>query len=137
MLKNIIVFFDKLEDKVRALLSTKPIIYSSIAAVGIVLLWRGIWLTADSLSINGLWSIFIGVVILLMIGVFVSAFIGNRILLTGLRNEKKLAEKTKEEIEIDLKSEGRTLKDINLMLKNIEHEMESLGCDSSDHIIRK
>ena len=51
----------------------------------------------------GLWwdgplSVLIGAVVLLMSGVFVSNFIGNEIIISGLRGEKKLAERTEKEV---------------------------------------
>lgn len=119
MLKKLVIFFDHLEDKIRAFLSSKPIIYALVASFGIVLLWRGVWLMADSLYISGPISFIIGAIVLLLTGVFVSAFVGNRILLTGLRNEKKLAEKTKKEIEMDMNSDNRIFNDLTRSLKKL------------------
>lgn len=114
-------FFDKLEDKVRAVLSRAPIMYALIAGVGVVLFWRGVWHTADMLVFvyvnwvpdNGvalegtLWwdgplSIIIGAIILLITGTFVSEFIGKEIIISGLRGEKKLTEKTEKELRTEI-----------------------------------
>ena len=108
--------FQKLEHKIRGVLSHYPIIYAVIGGIGVVLFWRGVWHTMDYLMLtvkpssidltNELWwdgplSFLIGLIILLLTGVFVSNFIGNEILISGLRGEKKLSEKTEEEIETE------------------------------------
>lgn len=114
-------FFDRLEDYIRGFLSHRPILYGLIAGAGIVLFWRGIWHTADLLvfiyanwlpeygvSFEGLlwWdgplSIAVGAGILLLSGVFVSEFIGNEIIISGLRGEKKLTEKTENELRTEV-----------------------------------
>ena len=43
MIRKIVTFFDKLEDKIRIRLSHKPILYSIIGGIGIVLFWKGVW----------------------------------------------------------------------------------------------
>lgn len=116
--KAIYRFCDKLEDHVRGYFSHYPIIYALIGGIGIVLFWRGVWHTVDfimfkistrsmeltSIDLNyGLWwdgplSLLAGAIILLMTGVFVSNFIGNEILISGLKGDKKIAEKTEKEL---------------------------------------
>ena len=89
--KKIVRFFDKLEDHVRVALSHYPIIYTIIGGFSIVLFWRGVWMTADYFPfLNGPVSIIISVSILLVTGLFVSFFITDRIILTGIKQEKKL-----------------------------------------------
>lgn len=126
MIKRIISFFDVLEDKVRGNLSEKPIVYAVIASVGTVLLWRGIWMTADIYNLSGPASILVGLLILLVTGLFVSGFIGNRIILTGMRKEKKLTEKTKDEIEEDMMMEKQVFHDIQKTLGHIEEEIKEI-----------
>ena len=112
---------DKLEDHVRGFLSHYPIIYALVGATGVVIFWRGVWHTADylmlmavsgnkgisSVDLNlGVWwdgplSIAIGSIVLLMTGVFVSNFIGNEIIISGLKGEKKIAEKTEKEVKTE------------------------------------
>src|SRR3989344_3609407 len=115
MVRNIIYFFDKLEDKIRGKLSRAPILYALLGGVGVVLFWRGVWHIADEASLNSFLSIMLGTIILLITGIFVSAFVGNRLIISGLYGEKKLAEKTEEEIE----TEGQQLEK---MQKTIERE---------------
>src|SRR3989344_4691949 len=107
MFRSIFNFFDKFEDLLRGRLSRSPIFYTIICGVSIVLFWRGVWHTADLLQAKGgvLGFLFyepinllIVVGILLATGLFVSYFIGDTILISGLRKEKKLHEKTTKEI---------------------------------------
>ena len=99
--KKIVRFFDKLEDRVRGRLSHYPIVYAFMGGVGVVLFWRGVWHTADDINIGSIASLIIGSIVLLMTGVFVSAFIGNRLIISGLIGEKKLEEKEESEIEME------------------------------------
>ena len=102
MVAMVIKFFDKLEDGVRASLSRHPIPYALLGGVAIVLFWRGTWMIADELPfMTGPVSVAISLVTLLGSGLFVSFFIGDRIILSGLKQEKKLAEKTEEEVELE------------------------------------
>ena len=113
-------YFDKLEDKVRSRLSRKPILYSIVGGVAIVLFWRGVWMVADDIPfLTGPVSIILSVAILLMSGLFVSFFVGDRIVLSGLTQEKKLVEKTEEEI----KSEMTTLTEVKRELRHIEEKI--------------
>ncbi len=134
---------DKLEDRVRGYFSHYPIIYALIGGVGIVLFWRGVWHTMDfimykvttwqagegSIDLSyGLWwdgplSLLIGTVILLLIGVFVSNFIGNEIIISGLKGDKKVVEKTESEVRLEameLDVAKKELDQIAKQLNNIE-----------------
>jgi len=119
---GIVRFFDKLEDKVRDKLSHKPILYAFIGSVGIILLWRGIWMIADDFELSGLASTILGVIILLMIGLFVSFFVGDSILLSGIKEEKRTDEKTEEEI----RREAVTLRQIKNDLDEIKNKLAKL-----------
>ena len=89
-MEKIIKFFDKLEDKIRRKLSRCPIIYALVGSVGIILLWRGVWMTADMFNfMTGPVSVIIGIVILLLIGLFVSFFIGDQIIISGIKAERR------------------------------------------------
>ena len=124
MIKNIIKFFDKIEDRVRSFLSRHPIIYAFIGGIGIVLFWRGVWHTADLFPfLNGPVSIIISIIILLTTGLFVSFFIGHSIILSGLKQEKKIEEKEISEIETEmdiLKKEKDLVNGIYSRLEKIE-----------------
>lgn len=120
----VIKFFDKLEDGVRASLSRHPIPYALLGGVAIVLFWRGTWMIADELPfMTGPVSVAISLVTLLGSGLFVSFFIGDRIILSGLKQEKKLAEKTEEEVEL----EADVMVDIKNKLQKIEKNLEELN----------
>ena len=114
--KKIYTFFDKLEDKIRARLTHFPLIYALIGSIGIVLIWRGIWVIADNLYMPGWVSLFLGVVITVMTGLFVSFFIGENIIISGLNKEKRTDEKTEEEIH----KERATLVEIEKEIRKIE-----------------
>ena len=98
--REIINFFDKLEDKIRGKLSHYPLVYAFLGGIGMVLFWRGVWMPADEFSfLTGPVSIIISVSVLLLIGLFASFFVGDQIVISGLRKEKKLIEKTEDFIE--------------------------------------
>ncbi len=141
--KSIYRLGDKAEDKVRGRLSHFPIVYAFLGGAGIIIFWRGIWHTADyameyffatkylvapDITISMLWwdgplSILIGITILLLSGLFVSSFIGNEIIISGLKGEKKLTEKTEEDVRLDLEESSEMKKeihDINRRLEKIE-----------------
>ncbi len=128
-IRPIIHFFDKLEDKIRAWLSRRPITYSLIGGVAIVLFWRGIWMFADEVGLSSVASIVVSVAVMLLTGLFVSFFVGDRIVLSGLRHDKKLIEKTEEE----LKSESDTIADVRSELRQIEKKLEHLDEDNHPH----
>lgn len=116
-------FFDKLEDKIRGFLSLRPILYSIIGGVAIVIFWRGVWETADRWNIDPISSTIISGLVLLGTGLFVSFFVGDTILISGLRQEKKLTEKTELEIEHELnylKEIKEDIKDIKKKINKIE-----------------
>lgn len=130
--KHIIHFFDVLEDKTRARLSKYPIWYSVFGATMLILFWRGIWETADILhhSTNIYVAQFfyppVQIVVcllgLLMTGLMVSTFIGHRIILSGLRHEKKLEEDTDELV----KEEVITLKHIREEIRDLKKDIEDM-----------
>lgn len=122
--KKIHHYFDKLEDKIRGKLSKSPLVYSFIGAVATVSIWRGVWGVSDSLNIPTWISLFGGIVLAMITGLFVSFFIGDNIVISGLQQEKRTDEKTKEEIikeenEIsEIKQEIRVIKELLLKNKN-------------------
>lgn len=130
MIKKVIYFFDRLEDRVRHALSARPLFYALVGGIGVVFFWRGVWHLGDYISFtllglehatlpDALLSISIGVIIMLLSGLFVSFFVGDAIIMSGLRGEKKLIEKTKGEI----KTEIEMLDEIKTELGTIEDKI--------------
>mgnify|MGYP001599588976 CR=1 FL=1 len=120
--RKIVRFFDKLEDRVRGKLSHYPILYAFIGGAGVVLFWRGVWHLADEMNIDSVVSIIIGSIILLLTGIFVSAFVGNRLIISGLIGEKKLEEREESEIE----TEEAQLINLQITLNRIEKKLNHL-----------
>lgn len=91
-------YFDKLEDKIRRRLTRNPIIYAFIGSLGVVMIWRGLWGIADELYIPYFVSLIIGILLTISTGLFVSFFVGDSIVLSGLKKEKRVDEKTEKDI---------------------------------------
>jgi len=120
-MNKIVNFFDKLEDKIRESLSRMPIVYTFIGGVAIVLFWRGVWITADLFPVlTGPVSILISVLVLLITGLFVSFFVGDVIIISGLKKEKKIIDKTESEVQRDI----TTLKEIKEEMDDIRKMLE-------------
>ncbi len=125
-------FFDKIEDHTRGALAHHPLTYSVIGGTGVVLFWRGIWHTADHLQANtlvgsylfsDLGSVLLGLFILLITGLFVSVFIGDSIIISGMRGSKKIIEKTESEIELEGQTEKRLLVSIAQEISDIKKRL--------------
>lgn len=133
--------FRKIEQRTQSYLSHRPKIYALIVGIGIVLFWRGVWHSADEIhntisyfSMTSSTSLFatpwwdgplsfvVGWMILYFTGAFTSSFIGNELILSGLRGERKLSEKT----EADLKSEVTAITDIKEELLIMSKKLEIL-----------
>lgn len=139
--KKIYQFGDRLEDKVRGKLSHYPLIYAFIGGAGVIIFWRGIWHTVDFVMnyfYNGntggvAWwdgpvSTLFGMILLLMVGLFVSSFIGNEIVISGLKGEKKIVERAEQEIqeEIGLDTEIQSeMREIVRRLEKIQRILEN------------
>jgi uncharacterized protein YneF (UPF0154 family) len=99
MFKRINRFFDKFEDGVRTRLSHHPVIYAFIGGFATVVFWRGVWLTMDYFKfMTPLVSIFLSTAVMLATGTFISFFIGESILMSGLKEEKRIDQKTEREL---------------------------------------
>jgi len=134
MIQDIVKFFDKLEDKVRIRLSHWPIVYAMVGAIGIILLWKGIWEAAGVFPVLfGLPSAILGAVILLMTGLLVSFFIGDTIILSGINHEKKLAEKT----EVEVREEEVSIHHIVVRLQAIEKKLDNFACAPDNQSAKK
>jgi uncharacterized membrane protein len=131
ILKKINHYFDKLEDNIRGALSHVPIIYAVFGGIIVVMFWRGVWESIDILwkSDNEFFrwffyppiSLVFSIIILLMIGLMVSTFIGHRIIMSGLKNEKKVEEMAEEMI----KEEEITLAHVMTEIKKIRSDIEN------------
>ena len=122
-------FFDKLEDLIREALSRVPIFYALVGGVGVVLFWRGVWHTADMFPFfDGPVSIIVGTLMLLSTGLLVSVFIGDQIIISGLRHEKKLTEKTELEVEAEESVLAKVHKELHLISERLARlEAKSKG----------
>ena len=105
--------------------------YTIIGGVAIVLFWRGIWHTADILQGQGglvgfifspVINTILVVVVLLMTGLFVSYFIGDTILMSGIKGEKKTTEKTLK----DVKDEEEKIKELRSTIKEMTKEVDEI-----------
>ncbi len=145
MIRFIIRYFDRLEDKVRSRLSHRSMLYAFIGGSLTVMFWRAIWHTADKLMLggsfsdmvsegsillkaNGFWGLFFyepftliwTVGFLLLTGLFVSIMIGDRIILSGIKREKRVDEKTEEEIKREEEEIKNLAQKISVMSKDLE-----------------
>lgn len=130
-MRKIIKFFDKFEDRTREHLSRMPIFYAIIGGITIVLFWRGVWDLADAMENKGgilafLFdpgvSLIISMIVLLASGLFVSFFISGRIILSGLKHEKKVEEKT----EIEVREEEALIVAVDKKLNRLAEQVEEL-----------
>jgi large-conductance mechanosensitive channel len=113
--------FDEIEDKARIKLVHHPIVYAFIGSVGIVSIWRGIWHISDDWGVSSWGSLIFGILITVLTGLFVSFFIGENIIISGLNKEKRIDEKTEEEIHKErtaLDEIKKDIKDIKELLMN-------------------
>lgn len=132
----------KLKRKITQFLSHRPGLYAFMVGWGIVLFWRGVWHTVDHFHTylsyyegnstigysmapwwDGPLSLFGGCLLLYFTGAFVSSFIGNELILSGLRGEKGIAKKTASELEneiLDISEIKRALGDIDKKLVELE-----------------
>lgn len=123
MVSKVIHTLDRLEDFVRGHLSHYPITYAFISGVGIVLFWRGVWHTADLFGfMTGPVSLIIALIILLMTGLFVSFFVGDTIIIAGIKRQKKVAERTEMEIE----TEKEELDEMRSLIQKMERDLEEI-----------
>jgi len=135
-------------EKTTAYLSHRPKLYALLVGIGIVLFWRGVWHTTDfihynfnvyqnNLTINGSsfspwWdgplSLIVGIIILYFTGAFISSFIGNELILLGLRGEKKISQKVEGEVRTEIDSIfdiKNNLNDINEKIKELEEKLKN------------
>lgn len=140
VIHSVVYLFDKMEDHIRARLARHPFIYTFIGGAGIVLFWRGVWHIADVFEhtsrfgahlFSPLGSLMLGVIVLLSTGLFVSAFIGDSIIMSGIRHDKKIIEKTIEDVETEKSDLEKLLVSVNEMQEELSHLEKKLRvrCD--------
>ena len=126
-MKTIFKFFDVLEDKIRFSLSKRPILYGLISGIGVVFFFRGVWLVADEfLFMTGPVTLITSVVILLLSGAFVEHFISEKIIASGIKQEKKFVEKEAAEIHAETSMLRNVQKNIQQLDKKISILIETL-----------
>jgi uncharacterized membrane protein (DUF106 family) len=140
-IKKVLNYFDKLEDRVRGHLSQYPVIYTIIGGLAIVLFWRGVWHTADILEAKGgvigfifspVVNLVIVAIVLLMTGLFVSYFIGDTILMSGIKGEKKIADKTQKEVA----EEEEKINELRSTISEMKKEVDEIkGVVEEEHKI--
>jgi uncharacterized protein YneF (UPF0154 family) len=101
-----------------------------------------VWHLADQLEqTGGFWggvfssagSIVISVIILLATGLFVSFFIGDRIILSGLKHEKKIEEKT----ETEIREEETILINTAFRLERMEKDLSAIKKDLEERKMKQ
>lgn len=130
--KKTMHFFDKFEDVVRGWISKRPVLFGLVGGLAVVEFWRGVWHLTDFLSeavgldpygfASGMFSAVLGTVIMLSTGLYVSLFVGDSIILSGIKKEKKFFEKTADE----MKEEDDRLKKIHSILMKLEDGQNEL-----------
>ena len=86
---------------------------------------------ADSFNfMTGPVTLLVSIAILLTTGVFVFHFVSDQIIISGLRKEKKLIEKTEEEV----KMESVTLKEMHALLQKIEKRLDEFDAGDKSGI---
>ena len=97
-------------------------LYAIIGGFAVVIFWRAVWEVADQLKLSPFWSLVGSVLVMMATGLFVSFFIGDRIILSGLKHEKKITEKTEDEV----KQEETILVNLALRLERIEKDIKEV-----------
>lgn len=128
---SIVKYFDKLEDRIRGRLSKFPIFYALIGGTSIVLFWRGVWKTADDIAmiipphlvwIDGPITVIVSIVMLLATGLLVASFISDTIIVSGLKKQRKIVEKT----ELEVKEEESEIEKVRRSVEHIEQEIDRI-----------
>ncbi len=130
-MNRIFKYLDKLEVGVRMRLSHRSILYAFVGGITFVLFWRAIWHTADILMARGgVWyyifyepnSFVWTAMILMFTGLFVSLMIGDRIILSGLRQEKEQERMTGK----DIVREESEIESLAVKIKRIQKDLEDI-----------
>jgi len=129
-MKNLTNIFLKIEDKSRNYFEKFPFFHAFFAGIGVVLFWRGVWETADLFGIKPNVSICLGILILIIIGLFLQTFVGNTIIIKKVESEKKMEKKTETDIkkvQQEVGVEEISLELLAKKLESIESKIENLN----------
>jgi hypothetical protein len=146
IINSVIGYFDKLEDRVRMRISRYPIFFALVGGFAIVEFWRGVWQITDyfllksfNLPIEGFWSniisIVIGTVLLLITGLYVSLFISDSVIISGIKKDRKDFEKAIEKMqkeENQIVTHVSEIKTTNEKVCNVESEVSILRKDIAE-----
>ncbi len=130
----------KIKHKIQSYLSHRPKLYALIVGISVVLFWRGVWHSADHLHtlinhfssadsslsfIDSPWwdgplSFVVGCIALYFTGAFTSSFIGNELILSGLRGEKKLNQRTENELQDEAMAIGEIKDELLVISQKLE-----------------
>ena len=122
-IKHVFKWFMRLEDEIRSHLSHYPVIYSLISGFAIVIFWKGIWDTAAMYpSLTGPILIAISLPILLVTGLFVSFFVTDKVLLTGLKKDEKIIKET----ETEMRQEEKIIYELAAEVHEIGREVHDI-----------
>ena len=142
MTATVINYFQNFEIYNRNFLVKHKYLYALLGGTGIILFWKGVWYIADSIKMNGInyfgeslgeimmiifsdtGSLILGLILMLATGVFVSEFIDDEIIISGIKKEKQIIDKSAEEIIAEEKKEEKILEELKDHIINIEKELE-------------
>ncbi len=130
MLRRVVRFFRKGDDRIRGWLTKRPVAYALVGGVGVVLFWKGVWETASLTPL--LWgplAVLAGAVLLTITGLLISVFLGDRLILADVSGEEKLVEKEEhiaEQTEREVHSEKATTEYILNKIDKIDAELEHI-----------
>lgn len=122
-MRKIVNFFDKLEDKIRHKLSKFAVVYALIVGFAVVLFWRGVEMLADKFEfLTPEVSILVSVAVLLATGTLISFFIGNETIISGLKAERRIDQKT----EVDIRDEEEKIARLNRTIEEIRQDVAEI-----------
>lgn len=128
VIKRIILAFDRFEDNNRFFFSKHSLLYALIAGFAIVLFWRGVWHFADLFEfLTPLMSILISVAVMLATGTFVSFFVGDQIIRSGLKEENRIDQKTERDIrkeDADIQKTRKQIAEVKKIVTGIETKLK-------------
>ncbi len=126
-MKNSFGILSRIAAAVRTYLTHRPLLYALIGGTGVILFWRGVWHLADAYGLGNGLSILFGILLLFPTGLLVSVFIGDHVIISGLKSEKKVTERTEAEVKREesiLGEEHWETEEILRRLDRIEHGLE-------------